>query len=293
MSFIDLLKEKFKKVHTKSAQWSETFNENEKDERSKKKKRITFLDFLNETLLYWGNELNLTDEEFSDIRKFYKEIKDIYVTDVVSIWRSYTRNDRGELDKQKSEKSVGSLKQYISTKKLKIRNMIPNITPYFTDIGFVVFVAFVITAVYLVVSKLNQAIKEQTKTLSDVLVLVINVGKENIIQLLQKDPQVTINNYEELYSATQALWIGSINVFSQEFQPWFDENYKVPENEKSEYDVYLVKISLKNDNSGFKSDAGQLERLDAFRKLPENSQEVLVSPRLSSKAYRNKHLYNR
>ncbi|MDJ0535926.1 MAG: hypothetical protein QNJ70_26125 [Xenococcaceae cyanobacterium MO_207.B15] len=151
---------------------------------------------------------------------------------------------------------------------------------------------FIVLFVFVVLIKKIWDYSRKVKN-PDILVLVINVGKDNIIQLLQKNGQVTRDNYQDLYTATQAVWIGSENEFSQHFENWFSENTKITKDEQSEYDVYLVKITLKGDDPGFKSDANTLERFDAFCRLPENSKKVLVSPRLPSKAYGNENLYNR
>ncbi|NJL09914.1 MAG: hypothetical protein HC815_07520 [Richelia sp. RM1_1_1] len=128
-----------------------------------------------------------------------------------------------------------------------------------------------------------------------ILVLVINVSKENIIQILRIKGQVESENCEELYAATQYLWMGFESDFFKNFKSWFDKK-ELPEEQQSEYDVYLVKIPLKHKIPGFESsNANSLVRLDAFRQLPDNSREgeLVVSHRLANEAYANNNLYRR
>lgn len=162
----------------------------------------------------------------------------------------------------------------------------------YINVAFVVVLAFVIIAVFYLALKFLNPNPVPSNNADNILVLVINAVRENLIEALQTNGQVTSNNWEELYTATQVLWVGSESVFVEEFQSWFNENRKVTEEEQSEYDVYLVKISLINGSPGFKDSATQVDRYSAFRNLPENSQQLLVSPRLSSKAYGNTNLYN-
>lgn len=149
-----------------------------------------------------------------------------------------------------------------------------------------VIIALVIIAVFFVV---------YLKKRNAILVLVINVSKENIIQLLRTKGQVESDNCEELYGATQFLWMSSESDFSKHFKSWFEKK-ELPQEQQSEYDVYLVKIPLKHKIPGFESsNANQLDRLDAFRQLPENSREgeLVVSHRLPNEAYANNNLYRR
>jgi hypothetical protein len=100
------------------------------------------------------------------------------------------------------------------------------------------------------------------------------------------------NEGEALYRATQALWIGSeADFFKSELTNRFSDAHEEQEREKFEYDVHFVKIELHNPEPGFYQDASQIDRLDAFRRLSENSGKVEVSPRLSSKAYENTGVY--
>ena len=104
--------------------------------------------------------------------------------------------------------------------------------------------------------------------------------------------QITSDVSNDIYPSIQALWIGNKAEFSH-FKTWFSKEQEVQENEYSEYDVYLVKIELKQSDNGFIRNANQLDRFDAFRRLPDNTLKVYISPRLPSKAYANKDFYSR
>lgn len=121
-----------------------------------------------------------------------------------------------------------------------------------------------------------------------ILILVINSLKQDIIQSLKKYEIIESGNCENLYLATQCLWLGSQDNLSQNFR--YYEQFKVKSQEESEYDVYLVQIELENDDNGFKPDADQLKRISAFRKLTGLS--VKVSDRLRVEVYENTGVYS-
>jgi hypothetical protein len=123
-----------------------------------------------------------------------------------------------------------------------------------------------------------------------ILVLVINAQQEEILNSLSSNLKVTADDCENLYRATKYLWMGTQAEFSQsELKEWFDSPCEVQESEQSEYDVKLVQIDLEKSHPGFEQQA--INRLPAFRELPDNSRFLKISPRLSSKAYENPQLY--
>ena len=125
-----------------------------------------------------------------------------------------------------------------------------------------------------------------------VLLLVINAGKNEIIQSLENGRFITIDP-DALYRATQALWMGSkADFFESELDNWFLNKPTVSKSE-SEYDVYFVQIELRKYDSGFDSNADQISRIDAFHRLLDNAVNIKVSDRLPSKAYENRFLYSR
>lgn len=178
------------------------------------------------------------------------------------------------------------------------------------DLRFIILIAFVVTGVGYALYLLNQqSTEEEARTRncksppdrlphsyqereSWNLVLVINAGRENILQPLKTNGRITNEVSESLYRATQALWMGAQSDFSQ-FSRWFSGDRAVPEANQSEYDVYLVQIELDSPNPGFKPNANQIDRHDAFRSLHKNSGRAIVSPRISSKAYENASFYSR
>ncbi|MDF5723941.1 MAG: hypothetical protein PUP91_26455, partial [Rhizonema sp. PD37] len=178
------------------------------------------------------------------------------------------------------------------------------------DRKFFILFGFLITAVSYALYLLNQQSTQKEESLkrressvpqlpypsqpkkSLVLVLVINAGREDILQPLKTNSPITTNQSDLLYRATQALWMGSKVDFSSEFESWFNSEHAASKVE-SEYDVYFVQIELYEDDSGLKSDASQLDRIDAFHRLPNNSGKVKVSNQLPSKAYENRLFYSR
>ncbi|GAP99678.1 hypothetical protein NIES2104_62440 [Leptolyngbya sp. NIES-2104] len=55
--------------------------------------------------------------------------------------------------------------------------------------------------------------------------------------------------------------------------------------------MHFVSIELNQAESGFEAGVSQIDRLDAFERLPEISKRVSVSPRLPSRAYRQTGVY--
>lgn len=172
---------------------------------------------------------------------------------------------------------------------------------------FILFIAFVLTGTALLLYYLNQkASEEHDQSLSrsqivtsapreeQLLVLVINARREEIFRSLDTNGCVIRGEGELLYQATEALWMGTQAVFSQsELKKWFSGERSVQKEEESEYDIRLVKIDLVERVSGFEPNVNQVDRNDAFKKLPELSKRVEVSPRLSSRAYENTGVYSR
>ncbi len=123
-----------------------------------------------------------------------------------------------------------------------------------------------------------------------VLVLVINAQSEQLLNSLKQNKKLTVDDCESLGRATKYLWMGDKNEFSPDLKKWVDAS-PVPENEETEYDVYLVQINLNQYESGFEQTTSAIKRLDAFGRLPDIAGEVKVSHRLPAKAYENTSLY--
>lgn len=128
-----------------------------------------------------------------------------------------------------------------------------------------------------------------------ILVLVINVGKATVINNLRNKTTLESSDGEQLCDATELLWVGSQEEFNSMFQKCFISNneFEVPEDQQSEYDIYLVKIQLKQAEKGFLKDGNKIDRMDAFRNLANLAvaRSFEVSPRLKVEAYQNTDVY--
>ncbi|BAY21186.1 hypothetical protein NIES2100_09350 [Calothrix sp. NIES-2100] len=122
------------------------------------------------------------------------------------------------------------------------------------------------------------------------LVLVISASQADFLESLEAKRAIDINDAERLYKFTKYLWIGSESEFNQKQANL--KNYSVTA-EKSEYDINLVCLDLKQSEEGFKPSINQLDRYDAFRKLPDLVVNFTISDRLQMEAYENFEVYNR
>jgi hypothetical protein len=101
---------------------------------------------------------------------------------------------------------------------------------------------------------------------------------------------IDINDGKKLYDITKYLWLGSESVLNQN---WYNINrYLVSKGEESEYDIHLICFELKQGDEGFKPNADQLARHDAFMKLSDLVVNFEISPRLKMEAYENFEVYN-
>jgi len=123
-----------------------------------------------------------------------------------------------------------------------------------------------------------------------VLVLVINADRKNIIDALRSGGVAAVEG-DQLYQATQALWLGTEDEFGSNLSQWFSEARAVTE--PSEYDVHLVRVDLSSDVPGLHRNANQMDRLDAFRSFQRTGVKTTVSPRLPSDAYGTTNVYSR
>jgi hypothetical protein len=191
------------------------------------------------------------------------------------------------------------------------------------NIKFIVIIAFAITAIGYFIYILNQPKQQQTTrreepiksnshppvtSISTVqtppiptpsvqiitkqfLVLVISASQSEFLESLKGKNHIDVSQGEQLYQITRYLWLGSETELSQKIH---DINqYSVAKGAESEYNIYLVKIKLEQDEEGFKPNVNQIDRYDAFRKLNDLAVEVKVSERLQIKAYEKLEVYNR
>jgi hypothetical protein len=124
-----------------------------------------------------------------------------------------------------------------------------------------------------------------------VLVLVINAGRESVIDALRTGGGSALQR-DQLYQATQALWLGSAAEFERsDLAQWFGTERAVTE--PSEYDVHLIRLDIAADDAGLHHNANQMDRLDAFRRLQVTGFKATVSLRLPSDAYGTTDVYSR
>lgn len=170
-------------------------------------------------------------------------------------------------------------------------------------------IAFVLTGVGLLLFLLNK--KEKTNNSREykersntylpyqplqekyVLALLINGDRnQKLIQSLKNSSYLKPEDSRQLYNATQALWIGSKTEFERsKIKSEFNNSDLLTT--KSEYDVYFVSIELNEIDPGFKQNANQMDRIDAFKELANKGDKITVSERLLSKAYENTEFYSR
>jgi len=129
-----------------------------------------------------------------------------------------------------------------------------------------------------------------------ILVLIINAGNTDLLQNFKQNSKVTLtlNEAEELYHSTRALWMGTQTNFRQselEKRVDVDGEHALTEEEASEYDVYFVQFELKKHHIGFEPNAKSIDKSDAFKMLPKIVNKVKVSPRLPCKSYENTGVY--
>jgi len=124
------------------------------------------------------------------------------------------------------------------------------------------------------------------------LVLAIRVTSSNIIHFLQKGDYISEDLGEDLYQCTKFLWIGSQQDFNEQISSLFlPYNLGVKSNEESEYDVYLLRIQLRDYDEGFMPNISSNRRADAFLRLPEIGKLADISKRLAINSCENIGFY--
>ncbi|MBR8840392.1 MAG: hypothetical protein DSM106950_42005 [Stigonema ocellatum SAG 48.90 = DSM 106950] len=243
---------------------------------------------LDSAVVAWCNKLQLTPNETTDIREWIKVLK--------------SKQSDSENNLFSVLGNIFSLENTISSSLELIK--------YINVKMFLVAVAALIGLGYLLLRS-NARKKEESKLINSqpiytlphsqdnkknswILVLIINAGNTSIIQDFKSNSKVTLNEAEELYHSTRALWMDTQTNFWQselEKRVDVDEEQALTEEEESEYDVYFVQLELKEHHIGFEPNAKSIDKSDAFKMLPEIAIKVKASPRLSSKSYENTGVY--
>ncbi|MGB3637931.1 MAG: hypothetical protein WBA39_10215, partial [Rivularia sp. (in: cyanobacteria)] len=123
------------------------------------------------------------------------------------------------------------------------------------------------------------------------LVLVIAAEQSDVINSIAAQRRIYFNDGEQLYELTKNLWLGSETDFNKIKSN--ANRYVVAEEEKSEFDIKLLYLQLKQSDQGFQPNVNQLDRIDAFRKLSDLVVNCEISPRLQMEAYENFEVYSR
>ena len=126
------------------------------------------------------------------------------------------------------------------------------------------------------------------------LILVIGAAKADVIDNLNINSSPDYDLCDKLYESTKFIWIGFEQQGLSSFRSLFTQEVGVAHDQESEYDVYFVRIELRNYNEdGFNPEVSSVQRIDAFRKLSDLGKVISISERLPPDSYQNKNLYER
>ncbi|QUS61896.1 hypothetical protein IQE94_07535 [Synechocystis sp. PCC 7339] len=141
-----------------------------------------------------------------------------------------------------------------------------------------------------IVGKINLIFPSETLVSPKSLVLAIYPDKN--LSLFQKTTApLTRAVCEKLYESTQYLRIDDDLFFKSKSNKIQD--FRVIEGEECDDDIHLVKIHLKDNDERFNQRINQIDRIRAFRELPNLVDDIKVSPRLRIEAGNLFKLYHR
>ena len=279
-----------------------------------------FGEYLSHAIGIWCNQLNISQDITDYILRGYvqPEIKDFT--------KYIYKEGKTEMNNWTIPTPFGEVPTIFALENpfyQQINTLLNRMNSRGDNIKFIVIIAFAITAIGYFIYILNQPKQQQTTrreepiksnshppvtSISTVqtppiptpsvqiitkqfLVLVISASQSEFLESLKGKNHIDVSQGEQLYQITRYLWLGSETEFSQKIH---DINqYSVAKGAESEYNIYLVKIKLEQDEEGFKPNVNQIDRYDAFRKLNDLAVEVKVSERLQIKAYEKLGVYNR
>ncbi len=125
------------------------------------------------------------------------------------------------------------------------------------------------------------------------LILVIDAAHEDIVESIRSKGRIEPEDCTLLYEATKDLSMKPENGVTQ-FSQVINQDRVPPGEELSEFDVYLVKIELRQPDAGLGGNVdNQLDRQDAFNRLPQLAANILVSKRLRMEAAERFDVYYR
>ena len=211
------------------------------------------------------------------------------------IWKIANNKDTIEITKA----IYNGIKPLINDKKI-LKNMNIN-----NDIKTIILIALGFVGIGLIFFLLNEASSNSDKKISEPkiklessrlqdLILVIGEAKADILNNLKTNDSLDYDLCEKLYQSTKFIWIGSKQQSLTLYDDLFLERGGLKYEEQSEYDVYFVKLELKNYNEdGFNSRVSSIKRIDAFRELANVGKVIAISERLPASSYQDRDLYER
>lgn len=263
---------------------------------------------LEQAIVYWCKEMRLDESEsasvIANIHEWLQNQSIIEIAITVASQFGFLISHKtffGSFEgRRPNELNFNEFTQYIKDKQEFIEK--PN------NAGAVLLIAFVLVSIGFLLHTLDKKFQQEEQGWNNsstnrnsvtslnqksILVLVINAEREDLINILREKNRITESDWEELYNATQFLWIGTAPEFSNsDIFNYFSKGNTV-NLDTSEYDVYFIRIDLSKPDPGFQSGVLQIDRRDAFQRLPETSRGISISPRLSSEAYSGKGFHNR
>lgn len=162
-------------------------------------------------------------------------------------------------------------------------------------------IAFVLTGIGLVIYLMNQKEQQDSRepiisrsptssspVSTHVLLLVIDADSgQELVQSLRSSRKITSETVSSLSSISliQGLWQGSQSNYHSilKAKDCFSRAEK-PKSEYSEYDIYLIEVTLAEPQPEFQKGSNSMSWCDAFKRLSQqpNKHDVKVSNRLSS-----------
>lgn len=138
----------------------------------------------------------------------------------------------------------------------------------------------------------NDNVKNHEEKISCPKSLILLVYPDENLSLFQESPiPLTLFMCEKLYESTQYLRIEEDFFFKSKANQIKD--FIVPEGKEDDDDIYLINIYLKNNDERFNQRVNQIDRIRAFRELPNLVKDIKISPRLRLEAGKLFNLYHR
>lgn len=134
------------------------------------------------------------------------------------------------------------------------------------------------------------------KILNPKTLLLAIYPDKNLNLFQQLSVPLTLSVCEKLYESTQYLCIEKDSFFKSRIDQI--RSFKVPEGQEYDDDIHLIKIYLKDNDERFNQRINQVDRIRAFRDLPnlvvdDIKNPIKVSPRLRIEAGKLFNLYHR